>query len=163
MMLTFAFFVIVAGEKAIEPLLVWRSKKLCCFKNIRTLSRPHGIYYYSTPKAWITAEIISVLGKINWQMEVAKRKIILFMDKTLCHLESLSEQYSNIKVKFLPKNTTSRLQLLDAGIIRNFKLKYGKKLLKFVISRINDNVKATDVIQEVDVLKSNFLDKICLG
>ena len=55
---------------------------------------------------------------------------------------------------FAKKNTTSRLQLLDAGIIRNFKLKYRKKLLKFVISRINDNVKATDIIQEVDVLKT---------
>ena len=55
---------------------------------------------------------------------------------------------------FLPKNATSRLQPLDAGIIRNFKLKYRKKLLKFVISRINDNVKATDIIQEVDVLKA---------
>ena len=54
----------------------------------------------------------------------------------------------------MPKNTTSRLQPLDAGIIRNFKLKYRKKLLKFVISRINDNVKATDIIQEVDVLKA---------
>ena len=54
----------------------------------------------------------------------------------------------------LLKNTTSRPQPLDAGIIRNFKLKYRKKLLKFVISRINDNVKATDIIQEVDVLKA---------
>ena len=55
---------------------------------------------------------------------------------------------------FLPKSTTSRLQPLDVGIIRNFKLKYRKKLLKFVISRISDNVKATDIIQEVDVLKA---------
>ena len=79
---------------------------------------------------------------------------MLFMDNTPCHPESLSERYSTIKVVFLPKNTTSRLQPLDAGIIRNFKLKYRKKLLKFVISRINDNVKATDIIQEVDVLKA---------
>ena len=49
---------------------------------------------------------------------------------------------------------TSRLQPLDAGIIRNLKLKYRKKLLKFMISRINDNVKATGIIQEVDVLKA---------
>ena len=55
---------------------------------------------------------------------------------------------------FLPKNATSRLQPLDAGIIRNFKLKYRKKLLKFVIPRISDNVKATDIIQEVGVLKA---------
>ena len=144
-----------AGEKSIEPLVVWRSKKPRCFKNIKSLSRPHGIFYYSNPKAWMTTEIMtSALGKINRQMEVAKRKIILFMDNEPCHPESLNERSSNIKVVFLPKNTTSRLQPLDAGIIRNFELKYRKKLLKFVISRFNDNVKATDIIQEVDVLKA---------
>ena len=37
---------------------------------------------------------------------------------------------------------------------QNFKLKYHKKLLKFVILRINDNVKATDIIQEVNILKA---------
>ena len=50
--------------------------------------------------------------------------------------------------------TTSRLQPLDAGIIRNFKVKYRKKVLKFLISKIDNNVKATDTIQEADVLKA---------
>ena len=54
----------------------------------------------------------------------------------------------------LSSYTTSRLQPLDAGIIRNFKVKYWKKVLKFLISRINNNVKATDTIQEVDILKA---------
>ena len=153
--LTISFFVNAAGKKAIEPLVVWRSKKPCCFKYIKSLSRPHGIYYYSNPKAWMTTEIMtSDLGKINRQMEVAKRKIMLFMDNAPCHPESLRKRYSNIKVVLLPKNTTSRLQPLDAGIIRNFKLKYCKKLLKFVILRINNNVKATDIIQEAEVLKA---------
>ena len=113
---------------------MWKSKKPRCFKNIKILSRPHAIYYYSNPKAWMTTEIItSILGKIYQQMEVSKRKNILFMDNAPCHPKSLSEQYPNIKVVFLPKNTNSRLQPLDSGIIRNFKLKYRKKLLKFVI------------------------------
>ena len=38
--LTIAFFVNAAGEKAIKPLVVWRSKKPRCFKNIKSLSRP---------------------------------------------------------------------------------------------------------------------------
>ena len=64
--LSIAFFVNAAGEKAIEPLVVWRSKKLHCFKKIKSLSRLHGIYYYSNPKAWMTTEILkSVLDKIN--------------------------------------------------------------------------------------------------
>ena len=63
--LSIVFFVNATGEKAIEPLVVWRSKKLRCFKNIKSLSRPHG-YYFSNPKAWMTTEImISILGKIN--------------------------------------------------------------------------------------------------
>ena len=110
----------------------------------------------------MTTEIMtSVLGEINRQVEVNKRKIILFMDNAPCHPESLNEQYSNIKVAFLPKNTTSRLQPLDGRIIRNFKLKYYEKLLKFVISRIN--VKATDIIQEVDVFKAIFWIKSAWG
>ena len=85
------------------------------------------------------------------------------MNNAPCHPESLSERYSNVKVVFLPKNTTSTLKPLDAGIIRNFRLKYRKKLLNFVISRINDNVIATDIVQEVDVLKAIFWTKSVWG
>ena len=52
-----------------------------------------------------------------------------------------------MKVVLSLKNTTSRLQPLDAGIIRNFKVKYSQRLLKFVISRIDDNNKASEIIQ----------------
>ena len=54
----------------------------------------------------------------------------------------------------LPKNTTSRLQPLDAGIIQNFKIRYRKLLLKFVISRVNDKKTASEIVKEVDVLKA---------
>ena len=96
----------------------------------------------------------SVLIKINRKMAAAERNILLFMDNAPCHPENFVVSYSNIKVVFLTKNTTSRLQPLDAGIIRNFKVKYRKRLLKFVISRFDDNRKASDIIQEVHVLKA---------
>ena len=38
--LTIEFFVNSAGEKAIKQLVVWRSKKLCCFKNIKFIQTP---------------------------------------------------------------------------------------------------------------------------
>ena len=78
--------------------------------------------------------------------EEAKEKPL--MDNPPCHPESLSDPFSNVKVVFLPKNTMSRLQ----PFVRNFKVRYRKKLLKFVISKIDNIVKATDIIQEVDVL-----------
>ena len=61
-------------------------------------------------------------------------------------------QVSNIKIVFLPKNTTSRLQPLDAGIIRNFKVKYQKSLVKYVLLRINDNASAAETVQDVNIL-----------
>ena len=54
---------------------------------------------------------------------------------------------------FLPKNTTSQLQPCDASIIRNFKVKYRRQLLKHVISRIDDGKKASEIIQRVDFLR----------
>ena len=90
--------------------------------------------------------MISVLANINRKIGVPKRKIIIFMDNAPCHPGSLSDRFSNFKFVFLPKNTMSSLQLLYTGIMRNFKFKYRKKLLKFVISRIDNNVKDTDII-----------------
>ena len=70
----------------------------------------------------------------------------------MCHAESMDDKFSNIKIVFLPKNTTSRLQPLDAGIIRNFKVKYRKSLVKYVLSRINDNASAVEVVQDGNIL-----------
>ena len=60
----------------------------------------------------------------------------------------------NIKLVFLPKNTTSRLQPLDAGIIRNFKHKYRKLLVRYVVSHIGEGKTASQIIKEVHVLKA---------
>ncbi|XP_068758747.1 tigger transposable element-derived protein 6-like [Montipora capricornis] len=62
--------------------------------------------------------------------------------------------FSNIKVVFLPPNTTSRLQPLDAGVIKNFKVRYRNFLLKFVVSRVNRGLTAPDIAKEVDVLQA---------
>ena len=64
----------------------------------------------------------------------------------------MDNRFSNIKIVFLPKNTTSILQPLDTGIIRNFKFKYWKSLVKYVLSRINDNASATEIVQDVNIL-----------
>ena len=64
----------------------------------------------------------------------------------------MDDKFSNIKIVFLPKNTASRLQPLDAGIIQNFKVKYRKSLVKYVFLRINDNLSAAEVVQDVNIL-----------
>ena len=46
--------------------------------------------------------------------------MFLFLDNATVHPTSLVDKFNNIKVVFLPKNSTSRLQLLDAEIIQSF-------------------------------------------
>ena len=61
-------------------------------------------------------------------------------------------QFSQIIIIFLPKNTTSRLQPLDAGIIQNFKVKYRKRLVKYVLAWIHEDGSATQIVKGVDAL-----------
>ena len=44
------------------------------------------------------------------------------------------------------------LQPLDAGVIQNFKVKYRKSLVKYVLSRINDNAADAEIVQDVNIL-----------
>ena len=79
----------------------------------------------------MTSEIFeTVLSKLNRKLVFKNRKIILFLNNAICHPESMDDKFSNIRIVFLPKSTTSRLQPLDAGITRNFKVKYRKSLVK---------------------------------
>ena len=58
-----------------------------------------------------------VLDTLNFQMRKKKRNVFLFSDNTTVYLTSMVDMYRNIKIVFLSKNPTSRLQQLDAGII----------------------------------------------
>ena len=46
-------------------------------------------------------------------MCLEKCKVVLFWDNASCHTETLQADLTNIKVVFLRKNTTSRLQSLE--------------------------------------------------
>ena len=118
------------------------------------LSRPLGVHYFSNKKAWMNGEIMSkVLKWHDRKMKLQNRNVLLFLDNATSHQQSIQKSLNNIKLVFLPKNTTSRLQPLDAGIIRAFKLKYRKLLIKYVISRVDENMRAPDIIKAVDILK----------
>lgn len=76
------------------------------------------------------------------------------MDNAPCHPEDLDGNFSQIKIVFLPKNTTSRLQPLDLGIIQAFKLKYYKRLLTHVVSKVDECSSASEVCKSVDILQA---------
>ena len=95
----------------------------------------------------------TVLETLNSQMAKEERNVILFLDNATVHPTSWVDKFSNIKVVFLTKNTTSRLQPLVAGIIQSFKLKYRKKLMRYVIARVKKYLLASEIAKQIDVLQ----------
>ncbi|GBL92964.1 hypothetical protein AVEN_54610-1 [Araneus ventricosus] len=64
-----------------------------------------------------------------------KRKIVLFIDNCLI------PEMKAVEVVFLPPNTTSKLQPLDKGIIRSFKVFYRMELVNKVVDSIDKKQK----------------------
>ena len=82
------------------------------------------------------------------------QNILLFLDNAPSHPDILQEGLKNTKLEFLPKNTTSRLQPCDAGIIKNFKHKYRKLLICNILACIDSvNRTATELIKDITILK----------
>ena len=93
--LKIAFFGSAAGEKVTEPVVIWKSAKPRCFKNLINPKRPYDMHYYSSQKSCITREIMNfVLTKLNRKKTVAKRNILLFMDNAPCYPEKFFVSYS---------------------------------------------------------------------
>ena len=152
--ITVAFFVRADGGKVGKPIVIWRSKKPRCFRLASASDKLAEVSYFDDSKSWMQVEIMEkVLDTLNHQMR-KQGKVILFLDNATVHPTSLTDMYSNIKIVFLPKNTTSRLQPLDAGIIQSFKTKYRKKLMRYVIARINDDLTASAIAKGIDILQA---------
>ena len=151
--MTVMFIVASDGSFVFEPTVIWRSKLPRCFKSLKDASRTISVHYFSNKKAWMNLDIMeSILQRLDRRMNQVTRKVILFWDNATCHPETAQASLKNIKLVFLPKNTTSQLQPLDASIIRNFKHKYRK--LVVVVSRIDEGKTASRIIEEVHGLKA---------
>ena len=128
-----AFFVTAAGSKE-NPVIIWKSQNPRCLKGFDKSLLP--VHYFSQKNAWMTGAIMeTILTKLNHRLSCSNRSIILLMDNAGCHPKDLSTKFSNIKVTFLPANTTSKLQPLDLGIIQNFKVHYRRLFLTYILSK----------------------------
>ncbi|CAF1076189.1 unnamed protein product [Brachionus calyciflorus] len=93
------------------------------------------VEYYSNAKAWMTSKIFNIwLTGFNKKMRNENREVLLLLDNASSH--KVEGEYSNVKVYYLPPNTTSMLQLMDAGIIKTLKSYYKNNLVKHLLSKI---------------------------
>ncbi|OAC98487.1 hypothetical protein MUCCIDRAFT_121797, partial [Mucor lusitanicus CBS 277.49] len=110
-----------------HPIVIGRRKtpkaatrKPALYRKTTCIGQTHYIEYHSNQTAWMTTEIFrKYIKRLNSSFAYAKRNVAILLDNASVH--KLKEEFSNIKLIFLPANTTSKLQPLDAGIIANFK------------------------------------------
>ena len=103
-----------SGEK-LMPLVIGRSTNPRCFKRGHMTSL--RVTYESNNKACMTGELFAAwMRRVDNRMRRQNRPILLFLDNCGAHPHM---ELENVKVVFLPPNTTSKLQPMDAGIIQN--------------------------------------------
>ncbi len=137
-----------AGEK-LKPLVIGRkAANPRCFRGYNLATLP--VTYYANRKAWVTGDLFKKwLNLINNQMKRQNRDIRLFIDNCAAHPDVT---LSNVKLRFLPPNTTSHLQPLDAGIIKATKSVYRKQLIRHILFRTDEVSSASEMAKCVNVV-----------
>ena len=100
------------------------------------------VFLRSNKKAWVTAKVFEDWFENSFIHEVkgylAKKnlafKVLLILDNAPGHPSSLTECHPNVKVIFLPPNTTSLLQPMDQGVIATFKSYYTRRSFAHILS-----------------------------
>lgn len=136
------------GTHKLEPLVIGKSKNPRCFKSIKKLP----CRYTHQSRAWMTADCFrSWLASVNSEMMKRNRNILMFIDNCPAHPKGL--RFSNIRVEFLPPNSTSCLQPLDQGIIKVVKHYYRKKLVLRYIAAV-DSGQSPQPITVLDAMQN---------
>ncbi|GBN80184.1 hypothetical protein AVEN_96301-1 [Araneus ventricosus] len=96
---------------------------------------------------------------LKWDKELKDEKIVLLLDNCSAHPAEEELHLKNIKLVFLPPNTTSIIQPLDQGIIRSFKFHYRKTFVQQIIKDINshnssDSLTANKLSKSLSILDS---------
>ncbi len=127
------------GSEKMTLTFIHKYKTPRVMKNINYKNLP--VYYFWNKKAWMQVSIFNeVLLKLNEIMRRKRRKIIFLIDNAPVHLilDETQEKLDSIDVKFLPPNTTTKLQPCDAGIIHSFKCHYKRLFIQNRIDAYDD-------------------------
>ena len=113
------------AEHILKPFVIWHSENPKAFKHINKLTLP--VYYRSNKKLWMTQLLFqdallncyaSKMDKYCWKNNIPF-KILLIVDNAPGHPPFIAD-HPNIKVVFLPPNTTSLIQPMDQGVTAAF-------------------------------------------
>lgn len=147
----------MTGTEKLPLFIIGKSKHPRCFPRH---PKDLPVRYSSNKNAWMTSVIFEeYLYEWNRKLQDRGRNVLLFVDNCSAHPTNL--QLSNIKIEFLPPNTTSLMQPMDMGIIKNLKGFYRVHLNKRVIATLDadEDKRALDVIKSINLLDALYFVK----
>lgn len=106
------------------------------------------VFWRSNKKAWVTADLFRdwfdncFVPEVKTYLESKNLpfKALLLIDNAPGHPQI---EHQNVKVMFLPANTTSLLQPLDQGVIAAFKAYYVRRTFQLLLKSMDDAPKTT--------------------
>jgi hypothetical protein len=110
--------------------------------------------YRNNPKAWMLITLFQEWLK-DFDYQIAQKhggqRVLLLLDNCTSHkLQGLV--LPHVEVYFLPPNTTSKIQPMDAGIIMSFKRHYRHLHIKWILSQVEEGKDIKDL--KMDVLRA---------
>ena len=120
------------GTHKLKPMAIGRFKNPRCFHHVNKDNL--SVIYRHSKNAWMTRDIFSDWFHNDFVPNVRKHlrsknleeKAVLLLDNCPAHppASELVSKNGKIHVYYLPKNTTSKIQPCDQGIIANYKRHY---------------------------------------
>ena len=146
--ITAMFCVNMEGEFE-KTLVIGKSGKPKCYKSIDTRTLP--VTWEHNKQAWMTSKIYQRWPQnFDSKMQGQNRQVLLLLDNAPSHPKDVN--VTNVKLVLLPANTTSMLQPQDQEIIKAVKTIYQKRLLQFVLAKMDKEEDAKNVSKCVSAL-----------
>ena len=147
----------MTGRDKVKLLVIGKSKKPQCFKHVDVNTLP--VIYRANHNAWTTSALFQE-WVTAWDAALAidRRKILLLVDNCTAHPHI--DTLKNIRLEFLPANTTSLIQPMGQGVIKNLKTFYRKELVQMTVAAIEDNLASSSSTATDSSSKFTLLDPI---
>ncbi|XP_028666328.1 jerky protein homolog-like [Erpetoichthys calabaricus] len=156
------------GHHKLTPLCIGKFGSPRCFHNINMSSLP--LDYNHSKNAWMTAAIFEKWFHQTFIPDVRRHlrskgmepRACLLLDNCPAHppAEMLKSRDGKIFVYYLPKNTTSKIQPLDQGIISVFKANYRWEMIK---SMVEEDKSVPMFLKTVRIKEALYLSESAWG
>lgn len=110
------------------------------------------IPYYGQKNAWMTSSLwVEILTDFDKSLN---KDVVLFVDNASCHKIPDEVIFKHITIHYMPPNTTSLIQPLDQGIIRNFKVHYRSSLIRKQLLALEAGMSLEQFSKSVNILQA---------